>query len=541
MHSSSSSSRWPAYLEKDYGYAVLHIATLRLADNNTYILLFARLELIPKEIPRKIKTIKYQTLRFGKNSKRSERIAYIQQITLTVQEALTWYLDCLNGICVLPKNEFCDFEIRPLIFNLSPEPPWPLMTCVDDDSFIPFIGNWHIYPKLHQLVSLSFTFESFQKETLLGDEQIEKLKKFLFDHLHFDIANFSSLWGSINLIVPNPVFREFEHSLKEANSPNGDIIEYRFISREGQELTGLSIIIDEERPCGHSTYIQNVTSSKGEMVIPYQIGHNRIKVLHKEHGLLFAQGLARFIRSITVGDFTDGPSVSLQADTSKDKKQSVAIQSPLQIPKYLSAESRLSAEKRHQDELRKRTIGQDPVQCDFYNDQDSAIKVIKSRISRVRESLLIADPYFSHHQLYILDELAFSRKPARVRILTSAKLLKNHYNPEENLSEEQKQEAAKLPHLGQRLLDALCLLQAKGKFFEVHVVEGDPSPLHDRFICIDGQVHILGNSISGIGKNYSVILISPSPAEIISRLEAFWRPGSIPLNAWIAKRRSEKC
>lgn len=55
---------------------------------------------------------------------------------------------------------------------------------------------------------------------------------------------------------------------------------------------------------------------------------------------------------------------------------------------------------------------------------------------------------------------------------------------------------------------------------EVRILRGAKSPpLHDRFLVIEGDVWLSGNSLNNIGERASVILKLPDPSSVLERLE----------------------
>lgn len=529
----------PAHLEQDYGYAVLQIATLRIRNNDAekYLLLFALLELIPKEIPRQIQTTLPNRKKLPGSRGKQERNIFIQRIALSISDALSWYLNCMRGECVIPIPEH---RVMVEVHHLSPEPAWPFMTCVDHDSFIPFQAAWHIYPRLHQLISLSFSIEVLIEKKILTEDQVKVVHEFLRDRLHFDIAHYPSLWGSVNLLAPNPIFREFSFKLQEEN-PAGDIIKYGFIPRAGRSLNGLIIVLEEEKPCGKIMYVQEVSAASGEFSIPYNLGMNRVKIVHRTYGLLFAQGLARFIRSfsfqqtfsvatreVEIGG--DKITVPLIKGASADIEQSRGDNNPVENPNNLFRPVHLSAiAKLHQERARheahRRSISS--IQQSFYRNHEGALNEVRRRISLARSQLLIVDPYFSSKDLELIRIVG--DLSVQIRILTSANLLR--VNPTKNKSGgpvDPKEQ------FGYRLQEELSSYQREQYMnpIEIRVLEGDDSPVHDRFLCVDDTIHLIGNSLNSLGENYSVLLTSPDSKPIELELEEFWER-AIPLHVWV--------
>ena len=69
----------------------------------------------------------------------------------------------------------------------------------------------------------------------------------------------------------------------------------------------------------------------------------------------------------------------------------------------------------------------------------------------------------------------------------------------------------------------------------IRILTGDPPPVHDRFLVVDGEVWFSGNSLNALGERAGVIVRLPDPTPVVARIEAFWR-NSPSLSDWLASR-----
>ena len=149
---------------------------------------------------------------------------------------------------------------------------------------------------------------------------------------------------------------------------------------------------------------------------------------------------------------------------------------------------------------------------------------MRQRIGRARETVLIVDPYFAGRELLAFGH-AIRRPGVELRILTSAQGLGDG-----TLREVSKVDAAR------RLMD---VLDQTFKDYPIspaiRVLTGDPPPVHDRFLIVDGTVWFSGNSLHTLGERAGVIVRLPDPTPIITGLNAFWR-SSPPLSDWLGNR-----
>ena len=70
---------------------------------------------------------------------------------------------------------------------------------------------------------------------------------------------------------------------------------------------------------------------------------------------------------------------------------------------------------------------------------------------------------------------------------------------------------------------------------KICVLSGKSSPVHDRFLVIDGEVWLSGNSLSTLGQRAGMIVRLPDPDPVIKRLEAFWLDARV-LSEWLSDR-----
>lgn len=530
---------WPSNFEVDYGYAVLHIATLRLRERDRYLLLFGLLELFPKEIPKLIQSTLPTTRKLSGSKSKAERYIHTQRIVMPIREALEWYVQCLTcPLSLKIPNESVSVDV----FDLSPEPAWPSMICLDDHGFIPFRAAWHDYPRLHQMISLSFSMDALVERNLLTTKQVEEIGTVVFDHLHFDIGNFPDLYGSINLIAPNPIFRQLSLRLKESSSPTGDTVVYEFTPRLGRAMDDAIMLIEEERPCGYRIHTVVLNGPSGELSLPYHIEQNRTKVIHPQYGLLYSRGPAQFVRNISI---QQAYSIGKRIIRDKLRTREIPLIKEMQerVNEYSSANSEgpdtahrlfsvtsLSATSRLHRERHRQQARNDAARLNqetFHNNATGAERAIERRMNQAREYIWFIDSYFTEDELRYA--MMIGNISVTIKILTSAMVLRM------NLTDSKEKDSAepKMTH-GKRLFDAFQAFQ-KHKHrnpMEIKVLDGQNSPVHDRFLIVDGIVHILGNSLNKLGHNYSVLLTSPNPNQILSEIESYWSK-AVDLQTWV--------
>lgn len=150
----------------------------------------------------------------------------------------------------------------------------------------------------------------------------------------------------------------------------------------------------------------------------------------------------------------------------------------------------------------------------FYNAPSEAAEYVRQKIGSARDTVLIVDPYFADRELLAFGH-AVSRPDIDLRILTST-LIKSCS--------------------GSQLLDSLNrTFKSYPTNPEVRILTGNPPPVHDRFLIVDGTVWFSGNSLSTIGERAGMIVKLPDPEPVVQRLEAFWH-SACSLSDWLANR-----
>ena len=159
----------------------------------------------------------------------------------------------------------------------------------------------------------------------------------------------------------------------------------------------------------------------------------------------------------------------------------------------------------------------------FFKASANATQFVRNKIGGARKSILIVDPYFNALGLMAFGH-ATRRLDVELRILTSAQGLKESVTDNSGVSK------------GAQLHKALeeTFEKTPGKP-EIRVLLGNL--MHDRFLVIDGEVWLSGNSLSTLGERAGMIVRLPDPEPVIIELEAFWRCGQV-LSDWLSDRNT---
>ena len=506
-----------------YGQAVIHLAWYR--NDKSCHLLFGMVELRPSELPRALEC-SMKSARFGHKGR---KYVHYERFAVSVCHAIGWYGDVVGGRLVFPNDKENPESGEETELHGDPfvqEPRWPEFVTSNELVFAP---DWMHGSRAHFL---------FPKEVLSSEiaEAIthEKIRGKLEEWLNFDIVTaYPDYQGSICLVAPNPLFRTIEKSHRE--EPKADFAEsvaYKVVVRAGQRLNGLRLEVINERVRGHM--VTMVHEFDDEAIAQFDFAAEIYKegqsVTHPDHGLLSWHEPLPLLRTIHVGTEVRGRRKSVrvpaagrrrpeyeydvdEVENAGDVTVGDAIGDADVVSRLIEAENRRS----------RRRAGRDHDQQWFYRAPADAAQYVRNKIGGARKSILVVDPYFSTVGLMAFGH-ATRRPDVDLRILTSAEGLKELERCESNRDSG--------PILQKALDETFDKMSAKPK---IRVLSGKSSPVHDRFLVIDGEVWLSGNSLSTLGERAGMVVRLPDPEPVISRLEAFWKNSRV-LSEWLSDR-----
>ncbi len=545
-------------IKDDYQYAVLHIAWDRKKQDRT--LIFAALELLPKEVPPPIDDGEKPF----QPGKKSDRRVFLRHLVLSAEDALKWYENSRAGIVVRPDDNGkvllsspipSKFQLR--VFSLGEEPCWPSLVCMTSSSryMVPFLAGWHLYPRLHHLLPANFRANEIWEQ-----KEIVEIENFISEEMGFRFHDYPALMGSIHLIAPNPIFRGLDIRRAETHKGSQDSIVLRFHQREGASLSNLQLIIQEHRPSGTGKWLQ--ISIKDPIL---HIGLNNIFpsssvfVFDDQRGLLFEEGPATFLSSISLGV---GASSTIRKVYDGDKKLLYEVpvtneEMPVIVgdgPPSTSGLDLMQNIKQTIDERRLvASSGERWFRGGNEQYQEEAVRLMHTLIQPASQNIIIVDPYFRASELHFVLRVSNIKVP--IKILSSAEVLKEHVSEEETLSKDilklVRKRLSKDSYLhsflskriqvthGDQLLNALNNLSSSKSInkIEVHVMSGKRPEIHDRFLLVDNKVWLIGSSLNELGSRGTMITSVASAKLIKKELEVAWNRADA-LDVWLQKHRN---
>jgi len=148
---------------------------------------------------------------------------------------------------------------------------------------------------------------------------------------------------------------------------------------------------------------------------------------------------------------------------------------------------------------------------------------VRQKIGNARNDVLIVDPYFAGRELLAFGH-AIRRPDVQLRILTSVLAFNGKSNGSQNIV------------TGLKLF---AILNETFKDYstkpDIRVLTGTPD-IHDRFLVIDGNAWLTGNSLNTIGERASMIVRLADPSQVVVRVESFW-DAAPTLETWLTNER----
>ena len=498
-----------------YRQAVIHIAWFR--DDNVRHLLFGMVELRPNEF---VCSTGCSPKNFRVGNKDRKYLHY-RRFALPVEDAIKWYRCAADGNPILPRdpNHPTQGDCAELqVSEFVPAPPWPHFITSNELVFAP---DWMQDSRTHFL---------FPKNVLSREVneiiRIDKNRAKLEEWLNFDIVDaYREYQGAICLVAPNPLFRSTQKThLEKAKEGTDETVAYKLVARQGQRLDGLRLEIVNEHLRERMTPLVHEFDNDAIAVFdfPVKIDKEALSITHPEYGLLAWNKPLPVLRSIhmtmellgrrKVVQVPDGgrkwPRYEYEVDEVEDERQIVvgdALEDADIVRRIAEEEKRRSRQK----------DAKDYDQQWFYRTPSEAAQYVREKIGSARNTVLIVDPYFAGRELLAFGH-AVSRPDIDSRILTSTSVFD--------------------ANSGAQLLDTLDrTFESYPTKPEVRILTGDPPPIHDRFLIVDGAVWFSGNSLHTIGERAGMIVKLLDPEPVIARLDAFWRKAPT-LSDWLSNQ-----
>ena len=512
----------------NFQWAVIRLATLQVRKGEAGKMIFSSVTLLSPERTAPTKMEGANSIKLGK----SGATVFFRRTVLKAQEAVEWYRSLGRGNSKSPnpsrtedvwKHDDCDIKVSKLV----DDPTWPNLGLPLGEGFLtqpsarsnptPFIGS--VPARVHRRFGSSEGFNS-----LLANEDA---LAFLARRLHFNLKEYPEYFGSVALIVPDPIIKKIDNFLIPAEGELGERIFYRFVSRVGQTLDGLKLTTFDEQAFLLTAFETLDVPQDGILEVEKGscMGKYGYVVHHPIHGILAYHPPCGFMRqmSLNIGVVNETRKVSVPSGESSKSPQTEYQVDRVQrevsnvigdedIPSNVNERIGLAARQREKyafaAKYDQRWFGD--------GSREEAMSFVRSRVSRARSRVIVADPYFGVLQIpqYLL---AITSDSVQIKVLTSRLAFEGGQTTERV---NDKHSTSQDPSVQLEKFDAeVKRIKDMGNCdFEVMVLLGKSPALHDRFLVVDDDVWFVGNSLNTLGSRASMIIKLPNPDEVLLEL-----------------------
>ncbi|WP_406867594.1 VPA1262 family N-terminal domain-containing protein [Paraburkholderia fungorum] len=479
-------------LAGDYNHAVVQVACL--LDDKTAYLIFASAELLPAEMekPPEEPSQHLRVKRFGDRAH-----IFFHRFIVSAEEAFSWYECCRNGTVTL-LGKHAEWTLH--CGELYQEPPWPSV----------IVG--HQIPVFGDVSSPSRTHHLFPQSTPPELERLFEVqpdaRPWISDRLLVDLLRYPELSGSVHLLLPNPVLRSAHVTLHTAKD-GSEGSQIHLIARQGKTAHGMEVTLTEHRPTGICA-VHRVIAQKPYFVIPHNARTEQVELIIScpERGILDWQQPFGFVREVNISGSLVGATKRVIIPGKNGENDHYDV--PMKVPGWSSTKgdavlaggipSRLRSnefDRQRADEAER--LGQKW----FHGNHSEATTFIRDLIGKARKRVWIVDPYFATTEFFSFA-LATAYDDIDIVILTGG----------EELKKPDQIDAAR--EAGEVLLRQLES-RKEMSHIKVRVMTGTPA-VHDRFLVIDDQVWLTGNSLNSIGERAGMMISLPEPSVVVDKL-----------------------
>lgn len=507
-------------INNDYIGAIIRIATLNLKNLKSPLLIFASVELIHFDRPAPdSQKLNEKGLPHIKKLGHIEGNVAFRRVAMKASDAINWYEKFKTGLTVLPipenKEDVGKHDGNPLQHtDLVDEPKWPnLSTPLTSNSIIngnasdfpaPFLGSGSFPAKIHRMLPKKNT----DLQQLCNDLDVIK---WLSNRIHFDISEYAELLGGVILVIPDPDIKKVE-SLLIRDKEQKEYLIHQIHRRTNRNLSNLTLTTYEVRYGAISDYRHHKVTQ--EKIITnssiQELQHCGHILSHSDHGQILNQQATPFIRSIGINMSYPIKTVTIHSKLGNRKTSADDVYSTTKInteSHTVTADSSALSESKIKANYYKVTFARQKKKLSkemgqkWLNNMKDARQHIRELISCAGSDILIIDPYFNSKDLF-----DYLHAPTNSNI--SIRIIRSKISNKEQECKKSFSKCIETLHLsGVKHVKIYAMNANKGRDF------------HDRFLIIDENIRLLGNSFNNIGKAAGMIIGLPNPAPILLEIE----------------------
>lgn len=531
-------------VQGDYLHAVLHLAWSLDLTTKVRTLVFGWIELLPSEVPPPEDD--YDPMAGFKLPGGSRRL-YVRHAVVPADDAIAWYEGARRGLAWLPRDEgglpvlVAQKQKWLDVGPFDEDVVWPHLMCLNEHAAVAPFLPWDLgCVRAHQLLHVS---GSAVQSTWSSDGEGVAAFEFLRDRLHFDLAEWPELLGSLHLIAPNPVAREI--AVRRVPVADGesfaDSVAVKVECRPGFSAVGLEMAFEEVRPWGLvEAHRIDLSSGTALLKFDHRLGPHRAFVEDEQRGILDASPDTVFCDAINIG-FSIMQPRRVQAasgerrhrlgrDEVTEEAFHVNVTGDEEVTEIGRTLPRSAREGLHR--LQERSSERHALRIERWFDGSigdfvAARDLLRGLISGVRKRLWIVDPFAGPDELWN-HALAVGSRTAPIRILTANDALI------------QACRHAAFRDQGDAVAAHLQSIGAQGvkNPIAVHVMPGK-GDVHDRFLVIDDKVYSLGSSLNEFAQRGTMLIELERAAPVVVGLEKAWERAQ-PFADWLVARRANR-
>ncbi|WP_207281781.1 VPA1262 family N-terminal domain-containing protein [Pseudomonas sp. FW300-N2F2] len=479
-------------LDDDYQYAVVDMACL--FHNNACYLVFASAQFFPAELgaPAEEPSTSYPVKKL-KSGSRLVRRRYV----VTAKQAQAWYHDCLSGEVQLLMGD--EQRYRLLHENLFPEPSWPHLVTTEDFVAVSDVEGalrvhhlmpHHCPPMISQLCDIEPAAVSW-----------------LCSELGIDFLRHPEQFGSVHLLLPNPVLRDLQIRL-HVDEQGVEKTVLRLSPRHNHSVRGLEVMMLEHRPTGISA-IQTVIAEGSYLEIPHAGTAEKFELFIRcpVRGVLVWKKDRSYCTQMNFGLEVIGTQKAIQVPGKEGLSFNVAIRERVServVGKAARANGIPARLRKGQYDRRRTLVAESQGQKWLHRNQEEATSFVRQLIGEAKHRVWIIDPYFATAELFSFAA-ATAYLNTEVTILTGASTAMA--KPDEHYKDKEAGEAM-----------LLNISQVDMTHIKVRVMTGAMPTVHDRFLVIDNDVWFTGNSLNSLGERAGMMIKLPAPEPVIDKI-----------------------
>lgn len=497
--------------------ALVHLAWHRNGDKRR--LIFGWVELLPVALP-PLPSHPFIPLRL--NGRKDGGHIYVARFPMSATSAAEWFEACIAGKLTLPSHP--EKPTRGDSSELT-DPPTRMEPSGGGDLLamdLPFL------PAIHSAIHIRALYGAQDGELfeIINGDAANWLNQQLF----FDLREYPEYIGALVRTRYDEDVRDVDVRL--VPQPNGDAEQIRIGTWPDTQAADLELFAIDQRPIGVTSPQRiRVGDRQARLEWHRRVEHSGLALFHPSRGLCWWMKPLPFLRSVSLNVTPIGREKHIELKRPYGRTESFQVAERVRSQPTLigdRSDSESFASRHYQAQAhRARRETSSNLGLQWFDDVEAARRSIRSIVGSANHRLWIIDPYSAGLEI-VRFVLAVTVPDLDIEIVTSAEHLRTAVDGSDSTE------------IGDALEQVLQQVKAQNLGTpSVKVMPGERAPIHDRFLVVDDQVWLSGNSLNAIGERASVLMKVPDPSDVLPRLERITST-AIPFEQWIAGRRASR-